>query len=104
MSTTKAQTKTSKEDFLKNEHDSLVDAQSQKSSSDPLTHLFVTRRPVIKCVCDWPVYDVDDPICRWQVFLEDGVHSSGVVHQDEPLQKQGRNETTRETISPFLWT
>lgn len=28
---------------------------------------------------------MDDPIGRWQVFLDDGVRPAGVIHQDEPL-------------------
>lgn len=65
--------------------------------SDPSTHLFITRRLVGKCDCDWLIDDVDDPIGCWQVFLNDGVESAGVVHQDEPLHQP-------EIISVFMWT
>lgn len=51
------------------------------------SHLLVTRRREGLRVCDWPVDDVDDAVGGGQVGLDDGVHSAGVAHQDELLNR-----------------
>lgn len=33
---------------------------------------------------------MDDPVGCWQVLLEDGVESAGVIHQNELLKKPNR--------------
>lgn len=74
---------------------------------NPLTHLLISRRLIRKCVTDWPVDDVDDPVGCWQVLLDDGVQSAGIVHQDEFLhqpekfQSQERRELQDSTL--FCW-
>lgn len=64
---------------------------------DPLTDPFIMRRPLRKRLCDWTVDDVDDPIGCWQVLLDDGVESAGVIHQDEPLHQPDREKSVLMT-------
>lgn len=63
-----------------------LQAAADRRVNDP-SHLSVPRRAVGQRVCDWPVDDVDDAVGCGQVGLDDGVHSAGVAHQDELLNK-----------------
>lgn len=51
----------------------------------PSAYLLIWQGPGSRPAADWLVDDVDDPIGRRHVLLDDRQHSAGVVQEDELL-------------------